>query len=73
MKTAEQIAERLWEKCSSYSGHYGCRIVAREQFDAALHEYGAAVRQRAAVVCKRQVFDADGELCAAAILRMELP
>lgn len=49
MKTAEQIAEKLWEKYSEDTGYGGMnREMSRSGFLSALHEYGEAVRQRAA-------------------------
>lgn len=79
MKTAEQIAESLWEKHRQWSG-----VIVKDDFLAALHEYGEAVRDRAAGVCRDVTMDyfsdhhykgwLDGrDKCAAAIERMELP
>lgn len=81
MKTAEQIAEELWEKHSAYSGHYGFRIVAYNAFTQALQEYGELVRQRAAGACRdisgNEPSGNSGRFgaldCAAVIERMELP
>lgn len=41
MKTAEQIAEELWGK---YAAVYddGSGVIVKDDFLAALHEYGAA-------------------------------
>lgn len=81
MKTAEQIAEKLWRAYSVYSGHYGFRLIVRKEFDAALKEYGEAVRQKAAGVCQSIAFDQRRHnltghgafLCKESIERMELP
>ena len=84
MKTAEQIVEKLWEKYSAYSGHYGFRIVAYNEFTQALHEYGAAARPRAAGVVEEvtlewakspplTVSEPTAAVYRDAIERMELP
>lgn len=78
MKTAEQIAEKLWEKYLHES------LASRANFLAALKEYGELVRQRAAGVCRESAVKRYSgrhiassmtlpDDCAAAIERMELP
>lgn len=86
MKTAEQIAEKLWEKYRSFRWDERGRdcedIITKKDFIEALKEYGEAVRQRAAGVCRELRFTEQGPsteakhqrmLCAAAIESMELP
>lgn len=84
MKTAEQIAEKLWEKHMA-DRHDDGQIANKADFLAAIlafkEEYGEAVRQKAAGVCGRladsQCYNIDertvAKCCAAAIERMELP
>lgn len=79
MKTAEQIAEKLWEKYLHES------LASRANFLAALKDYGEAVRDRAAGVCKgvapsrenrcewARIRDGAITDCATAISQMELP
>lgn len=45
MKTAEQIAEKLWEK---HANDFGNIAMNHDDFLTALREYGELVRQRAA-------------------------
>lgn len=69
MKTAEQIAEEVANEV----------MVGMQDRDdikritSALHEYGEAVRQRAAEVCRGKELYVDPDHCADAIERMELP
>lgn len=78
MKTAEQIAEKLWEKYQ-FSDR-----VRKGNFLAALKEYGELVRQRARRECEDMalkwaksppltVSEPTARDCADAIERMELP
>lgn len=72
MKTAEQIAEKMWEKYYDSSTVGLWQVVSKDAFLAALKEYGEAVRQKAAGVAREQ----DGvhdDIYARAIERMELP
>lgn len=73
MKTAEQIAEKLWEKYAHKSVAYDHTAMFHHSFLEALREYGEAVRQRAAGVCEKMSPAADRFDCADAIERMELP
>lgn len=81
MKTAEQIAEKLWEKYCSKDSYTGNTIMTSWLFSQALREYGELVRQRAVAECKnsqrgdgrKQARQDTAASCAAAIERMELP
>ena len=45
-------AEEMWESMSFEAGPHRMRYVSKQMFLAALHEYGQAVRDRDAEICK---------------------
>lgn len=88
MKTAEQIAEKLWKKNHVKVGVDSWEVMDKGDFLAALKEYGLEVRQRAAEKANEAspdgfdigagdgaatVFQKTRRACAAAIELEELP
>lgn len=78
-------ADELWEKYWDTQEMLGDKVIGKDSFLAALAEYGQAVRDRDAEICKEQgVAPCAGNLyattsndtaddCAAAISREPLP